>query len=697
MEGVTKNITLETTPIHVLFVAFFKRQTNATFDSIMQLVVNACPELKNCQWAGIDTTRYDQTWYVCTTTYPHADSDGCDRLGGAIEAHLPLADHGIDQRHVLQNIIDHAVHTCKLPRADWRRKVQKDMVGDDITPGVLSARDPTEAATLLTGCLEKYPPAMAQYIATNKTRILMSVLSDAARREKGRVCPAGIPTAPCTQNDESTHAMIRRILNGKPANLVNLLDACGTLFTRQKNEYLDARMGVLSDVRLRPMYNATLDLSHLEEYCRAAGARPVVELLSLRNMAGPNGVAGTAKLNEQNRRAAVEVTGQQQQNDTERQQCARLMEKHPEWVEDLTQFYGGYTTTSEQLDRAQQLVPRVMRNDLLNTFYCPSTSQAGLAYQVTAVDDGFGKLGCACAHAAKKDGILCVHKLATILSACKTQRLSCLVSYNRRATTSSTHFGVNASAALDASIYGRGKSKKQLKANVSRKTGPGINVQRPHSEAVLNTGESGGSSNAGNALDGVTENQARPRSEAVPNTGESGGSSSAGNAHDSVTENKACDTEQHDARGTQSKRKQCDRRVQPGKRAKAKPKKVRRGWFIKEPSNRTDAAKCSNCGANLNRQNCVLRIVHNFPKYDRQGKFEYVTNKSICLLKTPEHGHDGTAADVVEGCMQKYVDSGNACGLLKYDSDDVQGILDQQAQEVRNAISAICTEYGKAR
>jgi len=204
-------------PIHVGAVFLFKRQTDCTFERIIKILINHNRE-------------FERVAFV--------DTDGCRRLGGAIERNFSLCEHGADPGHTLANIIRKAEEVGGKSKK-WGTRIRADM------KSVWDQPDSYASSVELMRVCETYPAALKTYIMINKSEIMLTVLSRAGRRAAGRIRSDGSDQSGDTQSAESAHAVIDRVMGNKKHDAAALIDASLELFKYQFTQHVHGRMGRL--------------------------------------------------------------------------------------------------------------------------------------------------------------------------------------------------------------------------------------------------------------------------------------------------------------------------------------------------------------------------------------------------------------------------------------------------------------------
>jgi len=131
LEVVFKEVTLDGEPIIIPGVFMFSKQDRVTFNEILDMLLQAEPSLRQAPWVF---------------------SDGCKTLGEAIDAHFPLAFHGVDRNHVEQNIYHFMRYEMELDTKafrKWKHIVSVLLRGDGANKGLYDFQDRREAAAFL--------------------------------------------------------------------------------------------------------------------------------------------------------------------------------------------------------------------------------------------------------------------------------------------------------------------------------------------------------------------------------------------------------------------------------------------------------------------------------------------------------------------------------------------------------------------
>jgi len=147
LEVVFKEVTLDGEPIIIPGVFMFSKQDRVTFNEILDMLLQAEPSLRQAPWVF---------------------SDGCKTLGEAIDAHFPLAFHGVDRNHVEQNIYHFMRYEMELDTKafrKWKHIVSVLLRGDGANKGLYDFQDRREAAAFLRETLVKLPDAILKKIS----------------------------------------------------------------------------------------------------------------------------------------------------------------------------------------------------------------------------------------------------------------------------------------------------------------------------------------------------------------------------------------------------------------------------------------------------------------------------------------------------------------------------------------------------
>jgi hypothetical protein len=250
MQIVATRIQYVEQPTFIGATYFFKRQTSSTFDYIMKDLISVAPLLANAQWVN---------------------TDGCARLGAAIAKAFPKAHRGCDGRHVMMNILQHAI-SMGLSKDIWLPKIHRALYGDEGRgiPGILMQTSRGDAAALYEQTFQNWPPKLREYLNINKAETLLSVLSVAGRIEAGRVDPSGKAHEPETQSAESVHAQMNRLMGGKHKPILELVDGAKAQFDIQSWLGWNARMGLKTHLNLTERY-VHLSLEYMRKEFELAG------------------------------------------------------------------------------------------------------------------------------------------------------------------------------------------------------------------------------------------------------------------------------------------------------------------------------------------------------------------------------------------------------------------------------------------
>ena len=240
LEVVFKEVTLDGEPIIIPGVFMFSKQDRVTFNEILDMLLQAEPSLRQAPWVF---------------------SDGCKTLGEAIDAHFPLAFHGVDRNHVEQNIYHFMRYEMELDTKafrKWKHIVSVLLRGDGANKGLYDFQDRREAAAFLRKTLVKVPDALRHYIEKNKSEILLGVLSQGARKAAGLVRENGQIDHPWSQSSESAHMVLNRWLEGETPTYKHVFDAVEAYFDAKITALNLARHGSHPNLKLKSTY------AHLE-------------------------------------------------------------------------------------------------------------------------------------------------------------------------------------------------------------------------------------------------------------------------------------------------------------------------------------------------------------------------------------------------------------------------------------------------
>lgn len=260
MEIIARRVYLEWEPSMIAAVFFFKRTTTSTMTTCQSLLLDAGPDLKHAQWAN---------------------TDGDRRLATAIRLKYPLADHGVDKNHAIQNITAEATALFGMPKTGWSTKIRKEL------ETVFMEETPLLAAGALMEVLAEWPPKLKSYVIKNKMDILLCVIAKPALVQTGRVREDGTPVAPETQTSESNHSLGNRRIEGNTNTIRAQIDVVARLFQEQANTQLKARLGLLKDKKLKAAYSHLSLQSRQREYqCLADASKFSYHRVSLADMIG---------------------------------------------------------------------------------------------------------------------------------------------------------------------------------------------------------------------------------------------------------------------------------------------------------------------------------------------------------------------------------------------------------------------------
>ena len=294
------------------------------------------------------------------------------------------------------------------------------MIGSDGQLGIMTTEGMGAATAMLDAALARYPPKMCKYVADNKQEILLAAMCKSSRIKAGRVRTCGTVDIGCSQTAESCHMIFNRYTqnvidkNGIVANI----DAVQDYLKSQRLAGESVRMGARTDLHMKPLYK---DILGVDGRNRRLGLPQNVKGVTMRMLAGPDGVVGTAQLNTKCNSAKGASTsndtdqgmGQSLDRTTRIKSTTELLAQRPRWVTALIDFLGDVNDSA--LARAYALVPDVQQNTAGNAFSVPSESNTEMLYNVRNKKN-FAAMECGCKYASMKPTVLCHHKLAAILA-----------------------------------------------------------------------------------------------------------------------------------------------------------------------------------------------------------------------------------------------------------------------------------------
>jgi hypothetical protein len=196
LEIVFKDVTLANEPIIIPGVFMFTRQDKISFETMMEMLLEAEPALRKS--AAVF-------------------SDGCRTFGKVIDQKFPLAFHGVDRNHVENNLDQFMKDQMELEHAGFKklkRKVKSFLRGPLGTTnhGFYDHDNRSVAAQHLERELQTWPAKLAAYVRTNKEEILLGVHTLAVRKAARLTRANGRTDFAWSQASESAHMVVNRWL-----------------------------------------------------------------------------------------------------------------------------------------------------------------------------------------------------------------------------------------------------------------------------------------------------------------------------------------------------------------------------------------------------------------------------------------------------------------------------------------------------